>query len=233
MRGVDIPTTLIRRFAPPSPARAGEGSANPDPINPHRRVVQDRSLLLRRQRFRGLAIGVDKRVVARPELFDREIRAEQAAIRAEYRDGLVHDLGDMRGVVAMQERAEAGELADDIRARRQPNHAGAPFGSPRRREILEHPCVLQDERHFRDRLRRDRRRRAFAARTPADRSSSRNRRAARHCAGSSGRSRDRAAPRTGKAGSRASAIACGRREPARSAPVDRIAGARPRALKSA
>ena len=41
-------------------------------------------------------------------------------------------LGDMRAVVAMQERAETRKLGDHVRAGRQPHHPSPPFRPPRR-----------------------------------------------------------------------------------------------------
>ena len=52
----------------------------------------------------------------------------------------------------MQEGAEAGELGRHIRARREADHACAPFRASGCREVLEHARVLKDERDLRTRL---------------------------------------------------------------------------------
>ena len=55
----------------------------------------------------------------------------------------------MRRVVAMNEGAESRELADDIRTRREPHHAGAPGRAAGGRQILQHAGMLQHERDLR------------------------------------------------------------------------------------
>src|SRR3979490_2491611 len=59
------------------------------------------------------------------------------------------DPGDVRGVVAMNERAEPGEFADNVRTSRQPYHAGAPGRATGRGMVLQHSGVLQHERDLR------------------------------------------------------------------------------------
>ena len=89
-------------------------------------------------------------------------------------------------VVAVDEGAERRELADDVRLVGQPLHAVAPGGASGGRQILQHAGMLQDEGdlgkvggelcgvlHLR-------------WRTPAGRTTSRSRRAARDSCGSAG-----------------------------------------------
>ena len=71
-------------------------------------------------------MGIDQRVIAGPELFDRKVRAKHAAAGAELPDRFADHEADMRRVVAMQEGAEAGQLHHDVGPLRQQRHAGAP-----------------------------------------------------------------------------------------------------------
>src|SRR5882724_6596993 len=117
-------------------------------IDPHCRIAQDR-VAMARVRFDGVEIGVDEIAIAGPQLLDWKIRTEQAAIGPEDRHRLRNDTGDVRGVIAMDERAQPGELADDVRTRRQPYHAGAPGRATGRGQVLQHSGVLQHERDLR------------------------------------------------------------------------------------
>src|ERR1700730_18154615 len=83
-------------------------------IDPHRGIAQDRVAMARVQ-FGGVEIGVDEIAIAGPQLLDRKIRTEQAAVGSEDRHRLGNDTGDVRSVIAMDERAKPGELADDVR----------------------------------------------------------------------------------------------------------------------
>src|SRR5882757_9545184 len=49
----------------------------------------------------------------------------------------------------MNERAEPGEFADNVRTSRQPYHAGAPGRATGRGQVLQHSGVLQHERDLR------------------------------------------------------------------------------------
>src|ERR1700726_132696 len=80
-----------------------------EPIDPHCRVAHDR-IAMTRVGFRGVEIGRDEIAIAGPQLLDRKIRAEQAAIGSEDINRFGNDSGDMGGIVAMDERAEPGEL---------------------------------------------------------------------------------------------------------------------------
>ena len=133
---------------------------------------------------------------------------------AEERDRLADHDGDMRRVVAMDERAEAGKL-------RRRRSAAAPAASCRRarleagrREVLQHAGVLEDEGHVRagsgergraGHLRREHLQVEAPAVVGQPRDVAPERRIAREI---------RRAPRSDRAGSRASAAACARRAPA-------------------
>src|SRR5690348_17359277 len=95
-------------------------------IDAHRGRAKNRVALLGAKRGRSRAMGVHQFTVRGPEFFDREIRAEQATLGAEDRDRINKDFSDMRGIVAMDEGAEARELRDHVRASRKLRHAGAP-----------------------------------------------------------------------------------------------------------
>jgi hypothetical protein len=56
--------------------------------------------------------------------------------------------GDVRDIVAVNESAQPGKLGDDVRATREPRHAGAPGGAAFRRKVFPHPCMLQNEGHL-------------------------------------------------------------------------------------
>src|SRR6267154_3823553 len=117
-------------------------------IDPHCRIAQDR-VAMARVRFDGVEIGVDEIAIAGPQLLDWKIRTEQAAIGPEDRHRLRDDAGDVRRVIAMDERAQPGELADDVRTRRQPYHAGAPDRATGGGQVLQHSGMLQHECDFR------------------------------------------------------------------------------------
>src|SRR4051812_8094606 len=69
---------------------------------------------------------VDQLAVGRPQLLDREIAAEEAALRAEEGDGLLDHWLPQPDLTLAVERAEAGELHRDVRTGREALHAGAP-----------------------------------------------------------------------------------------------------------
>src|SRR5579872_6793042 len=86
-----------------------------DTVDAHRRVMQDRPLFLLRERPQGVAVGIDKRAIGSPQLLDRKVRSEQTPAGAEDSHGLADHMSDVRGIVAMPERAEPGQLGDHIR----------------------------------------------------------------------------------------------------------------------
>ena len=60
-------------------------------------VVEHRRLRGGRESADRVAIGRDQRRVVGPQLLDREVRPEQAAVGAEQRNRLPHDPRDMAG----------------------------------------------------------------------------------------------------------------------------------------
>src|SRR3984885_9421670 len=90
-------------------------------------------------------IGRDEIVIIGPQLFDWKIGTEHAALGSEDCHGIGDDPGDVGGIVAMNERTEPREFADDIRTCCQPHHAGAPGRASGRRQVFQHSGVLQYE----------------------------------------------------------------------------------------
>ena len=68
-----------------------------EPVDPARSSVEN--LIVIGCRY-ARAMCADERGIGRPKLFDREVRTEQAALRAEKRERFVRDEGDMRRIVA-------------------------------------------------------------------------------------------------------------------------------------
>src|SRR5581483_222262 len=93
-------------------------------IDAHRSPAENGLTLLGVKRSGGSAVGVHQITIARPKLFDRKVRPEQAAFGAEQRERVVQNFIDVRRIVAMDEGADPGQLRDDVRTFRTLAHAG-------------------------------------------------------------------------------------------------------------
>jgi hypothetical protein len=66
--------------------------------------------------------------IAGPELFDGKMGAKEAALRPEYGDGFLNDVGDVRGIISLNEGSKPGEFAHDIWLSGQSLYAFLPRG---------------------------------------------------------------------------------------------------------
>src|SRR5690606_2721104 len=77
------------------------------PVNPGRRVVEDRPLLLGAEIADSATVGLHQARIVGPELLDRKVGAEEAALGAEERDGVVQKAFHVGRIIAVNEGAKA------------------------------------------------------------------------------------------------------------------------------